>query len=60
MRGVDRGPVLCATPSTAEECEPTANGGVITGIGEGTQWCVKARATMVKSNGSDKPILIGY
>lgn len=31
-----------------EECEPTANGEVVTGVGEGTQWCVKARATMVQ------------
>ena len=32
----------------AEECEPTVNGEVITGIGESTQRCVKAMATMVK------------
>ena len=44
----------------AEECEPTANGEVTTGMGESTQWCVKAKATMVKSNGLDKPILKGY
>ena len=44
----------------AEECEPTANGGVITGVGESTQWCVKAKATVLKSNGLDKPTLKGY
>ena len=40
------------------ELEPTAKGEVITGIGEVTQWCVRAKATMAKRNGLDKPTFV--
>ena len=54
---------MCATPLTTTmrwRLEPTANGEDIPGIGVGTQWYVKARATMVERNGLDKSNLKGY